>query len=249
MTGALAAVASSEVKVLWRNRTAAVTAVGVPLVMAVFFVVFTGASGDGAWGLAASLQLIMVLAFGLYVTSAQTVVSRRHFLVLKRLRTTEASDTAILVGVAAPALILAVLESVCVVVIDAVGGAPAPANPLAPVLAVLLGIPLYFTAAMATTVITGSPERAQVTTLPLSLLGMAGAGVLPVLGTSPLTQALTAVPGAGVPQLVALGFAGDAWHAGPGGIPDALPAVVSLLAWTAIFGLLAARHFRWDPRR
>lgn len=71
-----------------------------------------------------------------------------------------------------------------------------------------------------------------------------------MLSVAPLDgwwQALVAVPGAAVGQLVQLAMTGGAWSAGLGGLPAVLPAAVALIVWSVVFGWLAVRRFRWDP--
>lgn len=196
-----------------------------------------------------ALQLAIVLAFGVYITVTATVTARRHTTVLKRLRTTGAPDRAVLGGFVAPALGFALAQLIALAFIDGVSGAPAPADPLALLLAALLGAALCVTAGLATTVITSSSERAQLTTMPLAFVMMGGAVALPLLGSGALPQALTAIPGAGLGELCRLGFAGAAWASGPAGLPAAVPSLLSLTGWSVVFALLAARCFRWEPRR
>lgn len=202
--------------------------------------------GPRLWALAMAWQLVVVLAFGVYVSTAATVVARRHALVLKRLRTSDAGDRMVLAGLAAPAVGLALAQLVLLAVMDAAVGAPVPGDPIALVLAAVLGAALCLSAAAATTLVTPSPERAQVTTMPLVFVMLGGSAVLPALGTGTVSQALVALPGIAIGQLGGLAVRGEAWQAGAAGLPAALPSVLSLLVWTAVFGTLAARHFRWD---
>lgn len=81
----------------------------------------------------------------------------------------------------------------------------------------------------------------------VALLG--GASVLSVAPLDGWWQALVAVPGAAVGQLVQLAMTGGAWSAGLGGLPAVLPAAVALIVWSVVSGWLAVRRFRWDPRR
>lgn len=249
LSAVAAAIAASEIRVLWRNRTAATTAIAVPLLIGGIWA-FTIRSDDPAsWGMIMALQLAVVLGFGVYVTVTATVTGRRHTEVLKRLRATGADDRAVLGGLAAPGVGFALAQLVALALIDGVSGAPAPAEPVVLVLAVLLGLALCVAAGLATTVVTHTAERAQLTTMPLAFVMMGGAVVLPLLDFGPLSQALVAIPGAGIGALCNLALRGTAWTAGPAGLPAALPALVSLAVWTVLFGLLARRYFQWQPRR
>lgn len=249
MSGAFSAVATAETKVLWRNRTAAFTGIALPILLGAFFTFVMHPHDATTWAILAGLQLAMTLAYGVYTTATSAVVARRHTLVLKRLRTSDTPDAALLAGTVAPPVGIALGQLVVLGLVDVTVGAPVPADPALLVLAAVLGLAMYLAAALATTPMSTSPERAQLTTLPLAFLAMASGAVLPVLGSGTLAQALTALPGAGIGRLTALAFDGGPWEAGPGGLPAALPALLSLLVWTAVLGALARRYFRWEPHR
>jgi ABC-2 type transport system permease protein len=253
----VAALALSETRLMLRNRTVAVSSVFLPIAMgALFAYTFrSNISGDDDGGRAlvfASLvaaQLAVVVGMTVYVTATQTVVARRHSLVLKRMRTSGLPDAGLLVATLTPCVVIALVQLLLFVPFDVYLGVTAMADPLALVLAALGGLALALTAAMATTAVTATPERAQITTLPMVfvLLGAAiAAAVLPVEGW---WTAVAAVPGASIGLLVRFAFLGGAWEAGAGGLPAVLPALVALVAWPVVFGVLARRSFRWEPRR
>jgi ABC-2 type transport system permease protein len=58
-----------------------------------------------------------------------------------------------------------------------------------------------------------------------------------------------AVPGADLGRLTALAYSGGTWAIGVAGLPAALPAVLALIVWPLLLGWLAARYFRWEPKR
>lgn len=189
-----------------------------------------------------ALQLAVTLVMGIYVTATQTVVARRHAKVLKRMRTAGISDAGLLVATLAAPVVLGLVQLVIFVVIDVASGAPLPRNPAALVLALLGGLALVMTAALATTVVTPSPERSQITTLPLTFVLLGTAIALAVLPAGGWGAALDAIPGAGIGRLVHVAFDGAA---GPSAL---LSPVVALLVWSGLFGYAAYRWFRWDPR-
>jgi ABC-2 type transport system permease protein len=241
--------AVAETRLILRNRTVAVSSVLLPVVLGVFWAFQFGIDVDPVrHAVSLTLQLSVALTMGLYLTATQTVVSRRQMRVLKRMRTTALSDRGLLVGTLAPSLVLAVFQLLVFAVVNVVIGAPLPTDPVALVLAVLGGIALVLVAALATSVVTPSPERAQITTLPLLFL-MLGVGVVaaiaPAGGWWPVLMVL---PGAAVGDLVQLAMLGGSWSAAAGGLPAILPAIVALVVWPVLFGVFAARRFRWDPR-
>ena len=133
-------------------------------------------------------------------------------------------------------------------VINSLLGAPFPVDVVPLALAVVGGLAVCVTAGFVTTIVTPSPERAQITTLPLFFVMFAAAFVVPVVAVDSWWQALVLVPGAPIGLLTQLAFTGGTWAPGLLGLPAALPGVLSLVVWTAVFTLLAQRRFRWDPR-
>ena len=114
--------------------------------------------------------MFTVRAFGLYTTAVTTLASRRQNLFLKRLRSTAAGDAGILAGLLLPATVLALVQVAAILaVLAAVTGRPAQVPLLA--VAVLATTAMMLGLALATAGLTNSPEHAQVTTLPVSLVG------------------------------------------------------------------------------
>jgi ABC-2 type transport system permease protein len=96
---------------------------------------------------------------------------------------------------------------------------------------------------LATAGVTNSPEQAQVTTLPIALGTIAVASWVGITGTGSLTWLKRLLPGGLATELVV-----DAWN---GGLPvaDSLLLLLPTLAWVVVAAALAARFFRWEPRR
>lgn len=242
------ALALTEVKLVLRNRTVAVSSMVVPLALGAVWA-FTFGGNPATQAIVVALQLGVVLGMGIYVTSTQTLVARRHARVLKRMRTSGLSDRGLLLATVAPSVVLGLVQMLIFVVFNVASGAPLPADGVPLVLAVLGGLALAVTAALATAAITPSPERSQITTLPLTFVLLGGAAAMAVLPLTGWWQALVAVPGAALGQLVQLAMTGQTWAAGAAGLPLVLPSVVALVVWPVLFGMLAMRKFRWDPRR
>ncbi|MGH3566733.1 MAG: ABC transporter permease [Pseudonocardia sp.] len=248
MSDRIIVLATTEAKLVFRNKTVAVSSVVLPVVLGIFWL-FSFSDGDQRrWGSIIALQLAVVLAMSVYVTATQTVVARRHHRVLKRLRTSGISDTGLLVATVAPGVAVGLIQLLIFTVINVSAGAPLPADPLPLALALLGGLALSVTAALATSVVTPSPERAQITTLPLTFVLLGGAIALSIVPLEGWWQTLVAVPGASIGQLSLFAFAGGTWADGLGGLPALLPAVAALLIWPVVFGTLARRRFRWDQR-
>jgi ABC-2 type transport system permease protein len=233
------ALTGAELRLVLRNRTLVVSTLVIPLGLGAFFA-FTGfGSGPFAGASLVAIQLAMVLGMGIYVTATQTVVARRQSLVLKRMRTSGISDGGLLVATIAPAAVIALVQLVLFAVLDVAIGIPLPTNPLWLVLALLGGLALVVTAALATTVVTSSAERAQITTLPLFFLLVGAAVVLALLPLDGAAVALNLLPGAPLGTLTNVAYGGSAFT---------LLQVVSLVVWPVVFALLARRSFRWDAR-
>lgn len=248
MTSKVLALAAAETKLVLRNRTVAVSSVLLPVALGAFWAWSFNDGNDNLQitAMVVALQIAVVLGMGIYVTATQTVVARRHSRVLKRMRTSGLSDTGLLAAIIVPSVVIGIVQLAVFAVINAVTGTPLPVEPLPLVIAVLGGLALVVTAALATAVVTPSPERAQITTLPLVFVMLGAAIALVFLPTDGWWQALVAVPGAAIGELTRLAFGGS------GGadtvLPPVLAATVALLAWAAVFGYLALRRFRWDPR-
>ncbi|CAM5529271.1 hypothetical protein STENM327S_01650 [Streptomyces tendae] len=121
----------------------------------------------------------MVLVLVVYMGLVSALVARREELVLKRLRTGEATDLEILGGAALPSAAIALVQ--CVVL--SVGGAlvldvPAPRRPDLLVLGLLAAILLLAGLAAATTAMTRNVESAGLTTLPFFLISAMGSGLM-----------------------------------------------------------------------
>lgn len=250
--GRVFALATTEITLILRNRTVAVSSVLVPLALGIFWAVTFGDGGDPSAGgaIVVALQVGVVLAMGIYVTTTQTLVARRHSGVLKRMRTSGLSDRGLLAATIAPAVGLGLVQLVIFGVFDVVTGRATPADAVPLLLAVLGGVVMLVAAGLATASVTPSPERSQITTLPLTFLvlgGVVATSVIPL--TIPALQALALVPGAAVGQLVQLAMTGETWSPGFAGVPLVVPAVAGLVLWAAVFARLAVRKFRWDPRR
>lgn len=237
------AIARSEMIQIFRNRLVLMTGLVIPVAISGYMVYEHEQFSDlGSLGYLAAIVVFTVLAFGLYTTVVTTLASRRQNLFLKRLRSTAVGDAGILAGLVLPTTVIALLQ---VLVILAVLGAVTtePAQVLMLVVAVLATTAMMVALALATVGFTNSPEHAQVTTLPVSLLVIAVSSWVGITGTEHLARVKRLLPGGSATELVV-----NAWN---GGVPlaDSLPLLATTLGWIAVAVALAARMFSWEPRR
>ncbi|WJK41394.1 hypothetical protein O7608_02870 [Solwaraspora sp. WMMA2056] len=236
-------IAGSELIQIFRNRLVLVTSFVMPVVVSAFFIYqHESFASLGSLGYIAGVVVFTVGAFGLYATTVTTLASRRQNLFLKRLRSTTATDTTILAGLLTPATVIAGVQatamlSVLGVVSDRPANVPLLAAAVVATMIMLIGLGL------ATAGLTNSPEHAQVTTLPVSLGVIAVTSWVGLTGTEDLTLLKRALPGGAATELVV-----DAWNGGVA-VADSLVLLAPTLGWVVVALALAARLFRWEPRR
>ncbi|WP_255499452.1 MULTISPECIES: ABC transporter permease [Aeromicrobium] len=242
-TTGVVGIARSELVQVFRNRLVLVSGLVIPVAVSATFVYQHETLADQAsLGYIAAIMLFIVMAFGLYTTAVTTLASRRQNLFLKRLRSTAVGDVDILIGLLLPLTAIALVQTVVILaVLAAVAGPPADVAVLA--VAILVLTAMMIALALATTGLTNSPEHAQVTTLPISLLLIGVASWVGLTGTSELTTIKQLLPGGAVTELVM-----GAWN---GGLPltDALQLLLRSVGWVVVAVVAAGRFFRWEPRR
>jgi ABC-2 type transport system permease protein len=236
-------IALSELVQIFRNRLVLVTSLVMPVVVSAFFInQHETFAALGSLGYIAGVVMFTVGAFGLYTTAVTTLASRRQNLFLKRLRSTAAGDGGILSGLLLPVTAISLVQvTVIMAVLAAVTGGPD--NVLLLAAAVLSTLIMMLGLGLATAGLTNSPEHAQVTTLPVSLGTIAVASWVGISGTEQLTLLKRLLPGGSATELVV-----NAWN---GGVPvtDSLILLAPTLGWVVVALALAARIFRWEPRR
>ncbi|WP_433871326.1 ABC transporter permease [Saccharopolyspora sp. CA-218241] len=230
---AVPALSRVELKLLVRNRAVAVSALALPLAAGAYLAfAFPGGSDVRVWSTVIGVQVLMVLGFTVYFGATASLTARREDRYLKRLRSGEQGDVAILTGLLLPLVLLSLLQSAVLVAIAVAAGAPLPARPEVLLLAVLLGSALCVAAGAVTSAWTSSSEHAQITTVPFFLLLVGG------LVWSGLPAPVD--PSGALVDLIRAAMTDD--------LAAALPAAGVLLAWTAVLAVLATRTFRWSPR-
>jgi ABC-2 type transport system permease protein len=191
-----------------------------------------------------------------YYQLVTSLVARREELVLKRLRTGEATDLEILAGTAAPAVAIAWAQLVLAGITSAaLFGFSTPVNVLLVLLALVLGSLVFVLLATATTPLTRSVELAQLTTTPMLLVPLNFSGLyFPLTNLpEPLEQLCRLLPLTPVVELLRLGLSGTTPGGGTvelaGSFGPAVRPVLVLLAWVLVAGWATRRWFRWEPRR
>jgi len=255
---AILALTRAESTLLIRNRTALFNSLLLPVLL-VAFMYQTGALDRPELNTGALLITTMAI-FGLlfvtYYNLVTTYVARREELVLKRMRTGEIGDFTILAGSAVPTILVSLLQlAVVSIAVPFLTDLKAPTNLLLPVVAFVLGTVMFALLAAASTAITRNSETAQITTLPVVIVGTALSGVFFPLSILPETLAAVGrfLPATPVVELFNLGMSGTSRDGSQVSLSEsfteALVPLAILVVWLAIAGALAARYFRWEPRR
>jgi ABC-2 type transport system permease protein len=255
----VAALARAEGVLLRRNRIALLTALALPAAMVPFLKASGVLDASGSRGTGAMFLIgltVSALLLPVYYNLVTTLVARREELVLKRLRTGEATDTEILAGTAAPAITIAWAQvAVAAIAAVAIFGMGAPANIALVLAALILGTAVFALLAAVSTAVTRTVELAQVTTLPVLVLPLFFSGLLFPLSVlrEPLRPVAQALPLTPVVELMRLGLSGtaaDGHHlALAASFGAAASPVLVLAAWIAAGAWAARRWFRWEPRR
>ncbi len=232
--------ATAELLMLLRSPLAVGNAVLCPLALGVGFLLLAEDAGKGTGGDAAAMQLLLLLGFAPYVGATTTLAARRHELVLKRLRTSALSGAGILAGLLAPFAVLVVVQAAILCAVTVTLGDEPPVRWWPFALAVGAGTVLAAALAFVTAAVTPVPELAQLTTAPV-FFALFGGGIW-LMDAGEATWPMRMVPGVPIAEL-----ARSAWSAAP-----PVQAAAPLLAVTVLSALsvaLAARTFRWEPRR
>jgi ABC-2 type transport system permease protein len=236
-----AAVAGAELRLIVRNRTTALMALALPLLIAALSFSQNSPIGEGTSAIAV-VQLGMLLAFTVYLTGTTTLSARRQQLYLKRLRASRASVLGIVTGLMLPLVLLALVQAAVLFGLTGAVAGQVPAQPVLLVLAVLVGGAMFAALAFLTAAFTSSPEAAQFTTAPAFMV--VTTGLIWTLTTAPeeVGPQQLAVPGGALAQLARYG-----WDGG-GSASGILLAIGMSLLVTAASIAVAAGVFRWEPR-
>lgn len=235
-------ISAAETRQLRRSAFTVTMAAVVPTTIGLLIVWAEEDTGQAGWGAAAGLLLITLTTLTAYTAGTTTLAARRQQFVLKRLRLSGASDTAIIAGVLTPLALLTILQILLLLGVVAVADGVPAISPALLLIAVGTATTAACVLAIATAAFTSAPELAQLTTSPIALTFVGGG--LWAIRTPPadVTWHMLALPGVSITQLTRA-----AWHE-PGATRPA-DAVIALMILTAVVTPVAVRAFRWDPRQ
>lgn len=240
---------------LARNRLALTYGTVLPLAGLLFLL--AGDRGSVTLGATALGTVLMVAGmFPVFYNVLSQFVNRRDELVLKRMRTGETRDSELLLGIAAPGVLCAVAVCVVAVPLALAMGQSLPLNAALYAVGTLLAAAMFAALAYWTAAFTRNAEAAQLTSLPVILVVVAGqvGAALPALSDTARTI-ISYTPGAAINEIVRVGWFGldgakatestltftQTWGA-------AVQPLAVLLAWTVVALSLASRSMRWEPR-
>jgi ABC-2 type transport system permease protein len=256
----LTALARAEYLQFRRNKTLMFMGVAFPvMVPLVFYFIGRGSEGGATASVTASAldsYAMYALVFVLFYPMLSMITTRRGEGVLKRLRTGEATDREILMAPAVPGLGLIAVSATVVGAVVYGTGAPAPVNPLAFLIAIAAGAPLFALLALATSAVTKNAEAAQITALPVMAVAIVGLSTSRAPMPDAVADVANLTPYAAISDLVHLGARGKVV-----GVDDSVAAsdfagtfaemgrpLATLAVWTVIAGAVAIKGFRWDER-
>ncbi len=250
------ALAGAETKLLLRNKVALVNTLLLPGLMVLFF---SGLNREqfGSFGaFVPTMVLGTALIFVVYYTLVTALVARREAGVLQRLRTGEASDATILLGLALPFILITFAQSALAVLGASLFlGVGLPVNLALVVLGMVLGAAVWTLLGIASTGMTRSVEHAQITTMPAIFIPLLLSGLsLPLQFMPEVVQRIAALtPLHPVVELMRYGMAGveadGSMLSLSQGIVASVEPTLVLLGWVGLGLWLVRRYLRWVPRR
>lgn len=260
--GRTLALARSELRALGRNKVSVFYAVAFAPLMLLLVVqlpffddLSSVVSGDMA-----TLVIAMLTVFGItmavYFNLTTAAVARRESLTIKRHLASQPRTAELLTAIAVPNLLILLAQVVGVAAVAMlVIGVPALTNPVLALLGVLLGGIVFALLAYLTSATTRTVESAQLTTMPIMLVGLAVSGLIVPLSVMPdvVESILVRSPVYPVVDLVTIGLAGTT----RGGqavtfgesFGAAAPSLVVLVLWIGALAWGVSRYMRYEPRR
>ncbi|WP_042940123.1 ABC transporter permease [Rhodococcus sp. AW25M09] len=251
----MTALSRAEFTLLGRNRVLLFNAIVLPLLLPIALLIVGKSNELTEVVVAGALELfvLILLVFMVFYNMLSIYATRRDELVLKRLRTGESSDVQILLGPAVPSLILTVILGLVVSAVVLAFGGPVPINALLVAVALLGGAALFAALALITSAFTRNAEAAQITSLPVILVAMAGSAMLREVLPESFSRVVELTPMAAVSDLLNLGWfgtttPGEASLGFAATFAEATMPLVVMLAWIVGSLLIGRTHFRWEPR-
>ncbi|EOM74472.1 ABC transporter permease [Rhodococcus rhodnii] len=255
----LASLAKAEYLQFRRNSTLMVMGTTFPIGLPLIMLFIGGRDGSPTAQLAMTtieMLALMALLFVQYYSMLSMITTRRGEGVLKRLRTGEATDWQIQAAPAVPGALLTAVSTVVVVGVVYALGAPAPVNPVLPILAIVGGIVVFSLLALATSGFTKNAESAQITSLPIMAVSMVGLSSIVAVLPDRFAQIAEWTPFAAVSELISLGVTGrsagvaetEAALDFAATFTHSLQPLATLGVWAALALAATTTRFRWDDR-
>jgi ABC-2 type transport system permease protein len=240
--GAQPRIAASELRLFLREPVAVAATIGLPVLIIVSFGLLikpTGGAPDPVFSYFPGLALCFSLAI-LSLNLLPTILAGyREKGILRRLHTTPAHPAKVLLGQLAISCAVAVGMVVAVVAAGRLVGFPMPAQPLGLALAVALGALSLFSVGLLVAAIAPTARMATAIGMPLFFVNMFTGGVFTPREALP---GFVGRIGDFMPLGAAMSSIRDAWS---GQFPQ-LPHLGVMATITVVFGLAAARLFRWE---
>lgn len=235
----LFALTGANVRLLTRNRLTLTYAFIMPLLPLTLALVGSGTPTDAQVVQSVGACLLTALLFSAFYSVLSSTVTRRDELVLKRLRTGEATDTEIISAMVLPGSVIVVGVVVLVAALSPLVGLPLPQQPLLLLVGTVLAAVCFAMLGLWTAAWTANAEAAQLTCLPVFALGFSGMFV--ELMPEAAARVFELTPGAAVIELLSATWvsAADA---------DLVRSLLVLLVWSIAAVVLAGRSMRWEPR-
>lgn len=233
------ALTSANVRLLTRNRLTLTYAFIMPLLPLALALVGAGEPNDAQVVQTVGACLLTALLFSAFYSVLSSTVTRRDELVLKRLRTGEATDTEIISAMVLPGSAIVVAVVLLIMAASPLVGIPLPERPLLLIAGTVLAAVCFAMLGLWTAAWTANAEAAQLTCMPVFALGFVGmfVGLMP----DRVARAFELTPGAAVIELLSA-----SWVTVAGA--ELLQALAVLLVWSLAAVVLAARSMRWEPR-
>ena len=236
--GRLLTLTRMNARLLTRNRLTLSYAFVMPLLPLLLALAGGGEPTDTQVVSTVGACLMTALLFSAYYSALSLTVTRRDELVLKRLRTGEATDREIVGAMLLPGIAIVVGVTVLVALIGPLFDIPLPDNPALVLAGALVAAVCFAVLGLWTAAWTPTAEAAQLTCLPVFMLGFAG--LFFELMPDAVARVAEYTPGAAVVSLMDAGWVG--------GDANVVSALLVLVAWTFAAVALAQRGMRWEPR-
>lgn len=231
--------ALTELKLLLRKRITAFSVLAVPVLVCAMAWFSDRGLPDEQWGAVLGTRFVVLLLLSVFMVSTTVFTARRQSLVLQRLRTSELSDRGIYLGLGVPIVFIGLVQVIVYFGFCLAIGAPMPADPGVVLLGLLLGVAVALLSGIATAAFSRSVEATQITAVPVMMAAIAGVFMLQS-STDAVATAGAYLPVVGPGDLVAKGWSGG---------EDPLLGLAGTLPWLAVFVVVAAKVFRWEPRQ